>query len=227
MHAESRKGLNSTFSILHTAPNLNKIPSIHTHTLSSMIIQCFSSCGVRAVVSLGVVHGWETVQIVIGGQTAVDWCLPLCKTEGAEMCRCGFFFFSCSNPGDSHWLQHVHSATYLPHFLLLPSLYLYLNVLCGSEYRDWSQFWFVVLVAHRKLYPTQATSLTLPFYKKNPNPFCLSPIGPLWSHVLQWRQFHSAFFSLLYNQVLWHSLLALILCTFTWQVKMDVFLCNM
>lgn len=92
MHAKSRKGLNSTFSILHTAPNLNKFPRIHTHTLSHMIIQCFSSCGVRAVVSLGVVHGWETVQIVIGGQTVVDWCLPLCKTEGAEMCRCGFFF---------------------------------------------------------------------------------------------------------------------------------------
>lgn len=153
--------------------------------------------------------------------------LTLVQNRRSRNVSLWFLFFSCSNPGDSHWLQHVHSAAYLPHFLLLPSLYLYLNVLCGSKYRDWSQFWFVVLVAHRKLYPTQATSLTLPFYKKNPNPFCLSPIGPLWSHVLQWRQFHSAFFSLLYNQVLWHSLLALILCTFTWQVKMDVFLCNM
>lgn len=151
------------FDILHTAPNLNKIPSIHTNTISHMIIQRFSSCGVRAVVSLGVVHGWETVQIVIGGQTAVDWCLPLCKTEGAEMCRCGFFF-SCSNPGDSHWLQHVHSAASLSQFLLVPSLYLYFTFLCGSENHDWSQFWFVVLVAHRKLSPTQATTLTLPFY---------------------------------------------------------------
>lgn len=164
MNAESRKGLNLTFSILHTGPNLKKIPSIHTHTLSHMIIQCFSSCGVSEVVSLGVVHGWETVQIVIGGQTAVDWCLPLCKTEGAEMCRCGFFFFSRSNPGDSHWLQHVHSAASLPGFLLVPSFYLYFTFLCGSENRDRSQFGFVVLVAHRMLSPIQATSLTLPFY---------------------------------------------------------------
>lgn len=32
------------------------------------------------------------------------------------------FFFSCSNPGDSHWLQHVDSAASLPQFLLVPSL---------------------------------------------------------------------------------------------------------
>lgn len=106
--------------------------------------------------------------------------------------------------------------------------------LCGSEDRDRSQFWFVVLVAHRKLFPTQATSLTLPFYKekKKTNPFCSSPIGPLWSHVLLWSQFHSDFFFffiLLFfciNRCCAIHSLSPILCTFSPRVKTAVFLCN-